>query len=41
MISPRNSERIATAIFYLIAILVSALLVSLIGYILYQWPAGD
>ena len=36
MISSRNSERIATAIFYLIAILVSVLLVALIGYILYQ-----
>jgi phosphate transport system permease protein len=36
MISPRNSERIATVIFYLIALLVSALLVALIGYILYH-----
>jgi phosphate transport system permease protein len=36
MISPRNSDRIATAIFYLIALLVSALLVALIGYILYR-----
>ncbi len=36
MISSRNSERIATGIFYLIAILVSVLLVALIGYILYQ-----
>lgn len=36
MISPRNSDRIATMIFYLIAFLVSALLVALIGYILYH-----
>jgi phosphate transport system permease protein len=36
MISSRNSERIATAIFYLIALLVSVLLVALIGYILYH-----
>jgi phosphate transport system permease protein len=36
MISSRNSERIATAIFYLIALLVSLLLLALIGYILYQ-----
>jgi phosphate transport system permease protein len=36
MISTRNSERIATMIFYLIALFVSALLVSLIGYILYN-----
>jgi len=36
MISSRVSERIATAIFYLIAILVSALLIALIGYILYR-----
>jgi phosphate transport system permease protein len=36
MISSRNSERIATAIFYLIALLVSALLMVLVGYILYR-----
>ena len=36
MIGSRNSERIATAIFYLIALLVSVLLAALIGYILYQ-----
>ena len=36
MITPRNSDRIAVVIFYLIAFLVSALLVALIGYILWQ-----
>lgn len=36
MITPRNSDRIAVIIFYLIAFLVSALLAALIGYILYQ-----
>ena len=36
MIGSRNSERIATAIFYLIALLVSVLLLALIGYILYH-----
>jgi phosphate transport system permease protein len=36
MISTRNSERIATMIFYLIALFVSVLLLSLIGYILYN-----
>ena len=36
MISSRNSERIATGIFYLIALLVSVLLLALIGYILYH-----
>jgi len=36
MITPRNSDRIAAVIFYLIAFLVSALLAALIGYILWQ-----
>ncbi len=36
MISPRNSDRIATVIFYLIAALVSSLLVAMIVYILYN-----
>jgi phosphate transport system permease protein len=36
MISPRNSDRIATVIFYLAAVLVSALLAAMIGYILYH-----
>jgi phosphate transport system permease protein len=36
MISSRNSEKIATAVFYLIAIAVVALLAAMIGYILFH-----